>query len=201
MKAKSRKIVQHLYGTGGRSPLEAQLTPLENRALTVWGKVTVTGVPSLSPLLGFREEVQVAEEVDPERNIEAVTGTLEEPEQIRIEVLSSGAPTRQRTRQTPIPLLAERLLERTTESGTEMARLRETVDKHLTEHLSMQREAIQLQREAQRETIQLQREAVQLQREGLQQQRDAENAKIRIRREQLDFEIEKFKLLNPSFRN
>ena len=156
----------------------------------MWGKVTVTGVARLSPLLGFREEVPVAEEVDPEGNIEAVTGTLEEPEQIRIEVLSSGAPTRQRTRQTPIPLLAERLLERTTESGTEMARLRETVDKHLTEHLSMQREAIQLQREA-----------IQLQREGLQLQREAEAEKIRLKREALEFEKEKFKFLNPGFRS
>ncbi|GLV20232.1 proliferation disrupter, partial [Carabus blaptoides fortunei] len=64
VRAKSRKILEHQNKTGSGPPIDVKLTPIEEKALSLWGKIVITGPPFIDSYDGIPSRTEQSPEID-----------------------------------------------------------------------------------------------------------------------------------------
>ncbi|KAK4882216.1 hypothetical protein RN001_005535 [Aquatica leii] len=172
-KSKYRKMQSHCTQTGSGPPSKLTLNPLEERGLSVWGKVTVAGAPGVTLYEGIpinttaESNLTTAEEnIEIENNNELI----EQAEFIYLERTEESTATpnksfrkQKRVKPKPLSTLAENLIENSKNWEGYCKNLNANVEKFVNTF----------------ETI--------------------EKEKLEVEKKRLNFEICKFKYLHPDF--
>ncbi|XP_044764513.1 myb/SANT-like DNA-binding domain-containing protein 4 [Coccinella septempunctata] len=140
LQAKKRKIESHRTKTGGGPMMKTILSEIEERALDVWGRVTVEGadVTRYEGINVNNDQVQpILIEVLNEETV-----TLDEQEKEKVEERKKNTVIK-KTKEKPLSLLAEKLVTVTDENTKSQKDLVEAIQNFSKEYCDLQRKKLE----------------------------------------------------------